>query len=252
MSGSSSSPPGPFSRITFGDSPHFRPAWAADGRSLIYITDAGTGAGLPTLSKADGTGPPQTLLPSKFSFGQVLQSRDGRWIVLRRSLSEAGGGDIYGMKTGDTTLVPLLTTPAQETSPALSPDGRWLAYASDESGTSEVYVRPFPDVASGRWQVSLNGGTAPRWARSGRELFYVNGGQEMVAAPVRAGAGFEVDQPKVLFPAISYILSPSYPIYDVAADNRGFLMVRSAAATEETEVILTQNWFQELKARVGQ
>jgi eukaryotic-like serine/threonine-protein kinase len=245
-------PGGPFSRITFGDSPHFRPAWAADGRSLIYITDAGTGAGLPTLSKADGTGPPQTLLQSKFSFGQVLQSRDGRWIVLRRSLSEAGGGDIFAMKTGDTTLVPLLTTPAQETSPALSPDGRWLAYASDESGTSEVYVRPFPDVASGRWQVSLNGGTAPRWARSGRELFYVNGGQEMVVAPVRAGTGFEVDQPKVLFPAISYILSPSYPIYDVAADNRGFLMVRSAAATEETEVILTQNWFQELKARVGQ
>jgi serine/threonine-protein kinase len=244
-------PAGPFSRITFGDSPHFRPAWAADGRSLLYITDAGTGAGLPTLSRADGTGPPQTLLKSPFSFGQTLQSRDGRWILLRRSLSEPGGGDIYAMKAGDSTLVPLLTTSAQETAPALSPDGRWLAYSSDESGTQEVYVRPFPDVASGRWQVSLNGGTAPRWARSGRELFYLNGRQEMVSAAVRAGTGFEVDQPKVLFPAISYILSPSYPIYDVSPDDRRFVMVRSAAATEETEVILTQNWFEELKARAG-
>jgi serine/threonine-protein kinase len=244
-------PAGPFSRITFGESPHFRPAWAADGRSLIYITDAGTGAGLPTLSRADGTGPPQTLLQSRWSFGQVLLSRDNRWMLLRRSLNEAGGGDIYAMKIGDTTLVPLLTTPAQETAPALSPDGRWLAYASDESGTSEVYVRPFPDVASGRWQVSLNGGTAPRWARSGRELFYINGRQEMVSTGIRTTSGFEADQPKVLFPAISYILSGSYPIFDVAADDRRFIMVRSAAATEETEVILTQNWFEELNARVG-
>jgi Tol biopolymer transport system component len=244
-------PFGPFSRITFGDTPHFRPAWTADAKSLLYITDAGTGAGGPAMSRADGTGPPQNVLKSAYSFGQVLQSRDGRWLVLRRALNEAGTGDIYGMKAGDTTLVPLLTSQATETAPALSPDGRWLAYSSDESGTPEVYVRPFPDVASGRWQVSLTGGSAPRWARSGRELFYINGRQEMVGNPVRGGATFEVGQPKVLFSVSSYILNPTYPNYDVAADDRGFVMVRSAAATEATEVILTQNWFEELKARTG-
>ena len=242
-------PAGPFSRITFGDSPHFRPTWSADVRSLIYIADAGTGAGVPTMSRADGTGPPQPLLASPYAFGQVVQSRDGRWLVLRRALNEAGSGDIYAMKTGDTTLVSLLTSPAQETAPALSPDGRWLAYSSDESGTSEVYVRPFPDVGSGRWQVSLTGGTAPKWARSGRELFYVNGRQEMVGTPVRAGATFEVGQPKVLFSVSSFILNASYPIYEVAPDDRRFVMVRSSAATEATEVILTQNWFEELRAR---
>ncbi len=243
-------PSGPFSRITFGDTPHFRPSWSADGRSLIYVADAGTGAGVPMLSRADGTGPSQAMLASSLSFGQALQSRDGRWLVLRRALNEAGGGDIYALKTGDTAAVPLLNSQAQETSPALSPDGRWLAYSSDESGTPEVYVRPFPDVASGRWQVSLTGGTAPRWARSGRELFYVNGRQEMVSTPVRgAGSSFEVGQPKVMVPASSYILTATFPIYDVAADDRGFVMVRSSAATEATEVILTQNWFEELKAR---
>ncbi len=244
-------PAGPFSRITFGDSPHFRPTWSADGRSLIYITDAGTGAGLPTMSRADGTGPPQVLLPSRYAFGQASESPDGRWLLLRRSLNEAGGGDIYGVKTGDTTLVPLLTTPARETAPDLSPDGRWLAYSSDESGTPEVYVRPFPDVASGRWQVSLNGGTAPKWAYSGRELFYLNGRQEMVSTEVRPGATFGVGQPKVLFPASSYILSGAYALYDVTPDDKRFVMVRSAAATAETELILTQNWFEELKARAG-
>ncbi|HET8622649.1 MAG TPA: protein kinase [Gemmatimonadales bacterium] len=244
-------PSGPFSRITFGDNARFRPTWTSDQRSLLYLADiGGLGAGLPTISRADGTGAPQQALKSSFSFGQVEQSRDGRWMVLRRSLNEVGNGDIFGLKAGDTTLVPLLNTPAAETSPALSPDGRWLAYASNESGTAEVYVRPFPDVAGGRWQVSLSGGSAPRWAKSGRELFYINGRLEMVVTPVRAsGATLEVGQPKVLFSANSFLLIPSFPTYDVAPDDKRFVMLRSAAATEDTEIIFTENWFEELRAR---
>jgi len=243
-------PAGPFSRITFGDSAHFRASWSADGRSLLYITDRGTGGGLPYMTRADGTGPPRVLVSSPFNFVHVIESRDGRWLLLRRSINEPGNGDIFGVKTGDTALVPLLTGPAREANPALSPDGRWLAYESDESGTSEVYVRPFPDVASGRWQVSLSGGSAPRWAHSGRELFYVNGRQEMVSTEVRSGPTFTVGEPRVLFPANSYNLIPSYPLYDVAPDDRRFLMVRGVAAEGETELILTENWFEELRARV--
>jgi serine/threonine-protein kinase len=243
-------PAGPFSRITFGDSAHFRASWSADGRSLLYITDRGTGGGLPYMTRADGTGPARALVSSPFNFVHVIESRDGRWLLLRRSVNEPGNGDIFGVKTGDTALVPLLTGPAREANPALSPDGRWLAYESDESGTSEVYVRPFPDVASGRWQVSLSGGSAPRWAHSGRELFYVNGRQEMVSTEVRPGPTFAVGEPRVLFPANSYNLIPSYPLYDVAPDDRRFLMVRGVAAEGETELILTENWFEELRARV--
>jgi len=244
-------PSGPFSRVTFGDSAHFRASWAADGRSVLYLTDRGSGAGPPTMTRADGTGAPRALTSSPYNFVHAIESRDGRWVLLRRTVSESGNGDIFGMKAGDTALVPLLTSPAREVSPALSPDGRWLAYESDESGTSEVYVRPFPDVASARWQVSLSGGTGPMWAHSGRELFYLNGRQDVVSTEIRPGTSFAVGETRTLFPAGSFTLTGNYPLYAVAPDDKRFVMVQGVAAAE-TELILTENWFQELKARTGQ
>ena len=242
-------PTGPFTRITFGDTARFRATWTADGRSLLYISDNGGGAGLPYLSRADGTGRPEPLLSSSLSFGQGFQSGDGRWLVLRRALNEPGAGDIYAAKLGDTALVPLLTSPATESGPSLSPDGRWLAYVSDESGTPEVYVRPFPDVASARWQVSLRGGTLPVWARNGRELFYINGRQEMTSVEVSAGATFSVGEPRALFPAGAYSLATSAGAYDIGPDGRRFLMTRPLLGPSETELVLVQNWFEELRAR---
>ena len=243
-------PAGPFSRVTFGDSAHFRASWSADGRSVLYLTDRGSGAGPPTMARADGTGPPRALTSSPANFVHAVESRDGRWVLLRRTVSETGNGDIFALKTGDTTLVPLLTSSAREVSPALSPDGRWLAYESDESGTSEVYVRPFPEVASARWQVSLSGGTGPMWAHSGRELFYLNGRQEMVTTEIRPGPSFSVGETRILFPAGGYTLTGNYPLYDVAPDDKRFVMVQGVAAAE-TELILTENWFEELRARAG-
>jgi Tol biopolymer transport system component len=244
-------PTGPFSRITFGDTVRFRATWSADGHSVVYISDRASGAGEPQKTRADGTGASRVLLKSPWNFGQVLESRDGRWLVLRRSLSETGNGDVFALKTGDTTPVPLLTAGAREESPALSPDGRLLAYASDESGTSEIYVRPFPDVTSARWQVSLSGGSTPVWARSGRELFYLNGRQELVAVELRPGPGFSVGEPRALFPASGYNLGGNVQVYDVTPDGRRFVMVRSLSGDGETELVLVQNWFEELRARVG-
>ena len=221
-------PVGPFSRLTFGDTVHFRPSWAADGKSVIYMSDVGSGAGQPSMTRADGTGTPRQLLHSPFQFAQAFQTRDGRWMVLRRSFSEAGNGDLYAVRTGDSTLVPLLTSPAREISPAVSPDGRWLAYVSDESGQTEVYVRPFPEVATARWQVSSSGGTLPMWAHNGRELFYINGRQDMMSVSVQPGASFTAAQPKVLFPAAQYSLAGNAGIYDVSPDDKRFVMVRAA------------------------
>ena len=242
-------PTGPFSRITFGDTASFRPYWTGDGRSLIYIRDNGGGSGQPYISRADGTGRAERLLHSKLSFGQGFESADGSWLVLRRALNEPGAGDILAAKRGDTTLVPLLTSSATESGPSLSPDGRWLAYVSDESGAPEVYVRPFPDVASGRWQVSLSGGTLPVWRRDGRELFYINGRQEMASVDVTAGATLSVGEPRALFPASAYNLGTSAGAYDVTPDGRRFIMVRPLVGPSETELVLVQNWFEELRAR---
>jgi hypothetical protein len=218
---------------------------------VLYLADrsGGTG-GLPATSRADGTGAPRLLLRPSYNFGQAIESHDGRWLLVRRVINEPGTGDIFGLRAGDTTLVPLITTPARELSPALSPDGRWLAYSSNESGSPEIYVRPFPDVSSARWQVSLSGGNTPVWAHSGRELFYLNGRREMVSAEILPGPGFTVGQQRVLFPAASYSLGGlGYPAFDVTPDDRRFVMVRGITSAGESELILTENWFQELKAR---
>jgi hypothetical protein len=146
-------------------------------------------------------------------------------------------------------LVPLVTTPASEGEPALSPDGRWLAYVSDESGAGEVYVRPFPDVASARWQVSTTGGGEPVWANNGRELYYRNGRNELVAAAVRASPGFSVGEQKVLFSITPYLDLGFMQSYNISPDDRRFLMVREGAPSQESELILTENWLQELERR---
>ena len=243
-------PAGPFSRITFGDTSHVRPAWSADGRSVAYLADqGGVATGQPFARRADGTGPVRSLLSASFNFGQILESRDGRWLVLRRGGNEPGNGDIHAARLGDSTLVPLVTTSATEGEPALSPDGRWLAYVSDESGAFEVYVRPFPEVASARWQVSTTGGGEPVWANSGRELFYRNGRGELVAAEVRAGASFSVEEQKVLFSVTPYLDLGFMQSYNVSPDDRRFLMVREGAPSQVSELILTENWLQELKVR---
>jgi hypothetical protein len=116
----------------------------------------------------------------------------------------------------------------------------------------EVYVRPFPEVASARWQVSTTGGTQPLWAHGGRELFYRNGRNDLVAAEVRTAPGFSVGQQRVLFSAAPYLTLGFFQSYAVTADDRRFLMVREGAPSQQTELILTENWFQELKARTRQ
>ncbi len=243
-------PAGPFSRISFGDTSHLRPSWSANGRSVIYLGDRiGVNAGLPFSRQADGTGGGRALLSSPFNFGQAAESRDGRWLLLRRAGSEPGNGDIYAVRAGDTTLVPLVATAAGEGNPALSPDGRWLAYVSDESGVVEVYVRPFPDAASARWQVSTNGGTQPVWANSGRELFYRSGRNELMAVQVRTGTGFSIGEQRALFSVVPYPALGFFPSYGVTPDDRRFLMVREGAPSQESELILTENWLPELEAR---
>jgi serine/threonine-protein kinase len=243
-------PTGPFSRLTFGDTAHFRGEWTADGRSVVYIADLGSGAGDPVLRRADGTGAPRVLLHAKgMTFGQAVPTKDGRWLVLRRSTAEPGGGDLYAVKLGDTAVVPLVTGPARELSPAVSPDSRWLAYGSDESGTSEIYVRPFPDVAAARWQVSASGGTNPVWSRDGRELFYINGRGEMAGVALRPGPTFTAGEPRALFSVSQFTVGGNAGVFDVSPDGKRFVMVRPVAGLGETELVVVQNWFEELKRR---
>ncbi len=243
-------PTGPFSRITFGDTASVRPAWSPDGREVYYMSDrAGTGVGPVYAHRADGTGTARQLIASKLDFGQIVPSRDGRWLVTRTPANTQGSGDILAFRAGDTTRVTLVATAATELFPALSPDGRWLAYTSTESGNPEVYVRPFPETGTAKWQVSTAGGNEPQWARSGRELFYINGKNEMVSAEVRPGAAFSVGEQRVLFSAAPFAGGGGIHSYSVSPDDRRFVMMREAEAAQQSELVFAEHWIQGLMAR---
>jgi Tol biopolymer transport system component len=178
-----------------------------------------------------------------------VASRDGRWLILRTAPIGAGNPDIFGFTGADTTLVPLAASPASEFHPALSPDGRWLAYASNESGAFEVYVRPFPETATAKWQVSTAGGGEPAWSSTGRELFYINGRSEMVSAEIQPGATFTVGKQRVLFPASQFSRPGPLPSYSVSPDDKRFLMVREGEATQQSELVVAEHWLEGLRRK---
>ena len=151
---------------------------------------------------------------------------------------------------GDSTIRPVVTGPMIESRPTISPNGRWIAYMSDESGRQEIYVRPFPDAQVARWQVTVGGGSAPRWSRNGRELFFLNERIDMFAVPVTLAPTFGFGTAHRLFAAGEYASSAAWG-FDVGASGR-FLMSRPAGggAARADEVILVQNFFEELKAKM--
>jgi serine/threonine-protein kinase len=242
-------PSGPFSRITFGDTGSTRPAWTPDGRSLLYVLDrAGSGVGPIYQHRADGTGNATPVFRGAVDWGQVVPSRDGRWLVLRGAQATSTVG-IYGLRQGDTSATPLVTSGGNNLFPALSSDQRWLAYASDESGAMEVYVRPFPETSSAKWQVSTAGGTMPVWSKSGRQLYYVNGKNEMVAADIRPGATFAVGEQRSLFSFAPYVRPAPITSFQVTADDKRFLMLREGEAAQESELIVALHWLDQLKGK---
>ena len=168
-------------------------------------------------------------------------SRDGDWLVYALQTSSA---DIFALRIGVDSVGRALIADEDyhEFNPVLSPDGRWLAYNSNETGRFEVYVRSFPDVGSLKRQVSTTGGSEAIWSRSGRELFYRNEAEELVSAEVVDEPTFSVRSQSVLFSAAEYLASMSHPIYDVRSDDQAFVMLE-AVAGEPDRLILVQNLF---------
>jgi eukaryotic-like serine/threonine-protein kinase len=244
-------PAGPFSRITFSDTGSTRPVWAPDGRSLLYIMDrAGSGVGPVYEHRADGTGNASLVFRGATDWGQIVPTRERRWLILR-SAGAATTVGIFGVRQGDTTAAPLVLGTADSRFPALSPDERWLAYSSDESGTAEIYVRPFPETSSAKWQVSTAGGSQPAWSKTGRQLYYINGKNEMVTADIRSGTTFGVGEQHVMFSATPFLRLGPVPSFLVTADDRRFLMLREGESAQESELIVALHWLDGLKQKSG-
>jgi len=242
---------GPMSPLTFEGSDNRRPWWTPDGESVNFISNRSGAFGVWS-KRADGSDQADPVLAHERGIWQATSSHDGTWIVYRVATNTTGGDpDIFAIRPGrDTVGTPLLTTGFWEAAPALSPDDRWLAYISNESGRREVYVRPFPDADSAKWRVSRDGGSEPLWAHSGRELFYRNEAGDMVAAQVVTGNSFSVGEQVILFSASEYLAGLLHPMYDVSPDDQRFVMLRSLGDPEPGALILELNFLEELKRRV--
>jgi len=245
-------------RFTFDPGADQFPVWTPDSRRIIFSSARG---GVQNLywQAADNTGTVERLTTSPNTQGSTSISPDGSRVLF----TEAGpktNADI-GMLTLTTpsATVPrpaqaLIQTAFNETNAELSPDGQWMAYESNESGTNQVYVRPFPEVDAGRWQISTGAGSRPLWAHSGRELFYVASGALWAVAVQTTGSTFSAGNPAKLFDTGSYSFSINARTLDVSADGQQFLMIKTAASNATAtlpSLVVVEHWTEELKARVG-
>jgi len=245
---------GPATRLSFGGQDR-RPAWSPDGRLVAFIRDTAT-TSIVVARPADGAGSDRKLAHLDRQVQEVTWSPDGRWLVMRTDNGAAGAGDIVGLRVGgDTNPVALVATPFTELEPAISPDGGWLAYVSNESGRNEVYVRPFPATDGGRWQVSNAGGTEPRWSADGREIFFLDLSFSMMAAQVQTRPSFAVGDSRRLFDASGFIDLGFHQNYEVDRDGRTFFFIaprRSGARDRPPTVVLAEHWFADVRSRLRQ
>ncbi|HEX6313247.1 MAG TPA: protein kinase [Gemmatimonadaceae bacterium] len=235
-------------RLTSSGSTSGRPTWNPDGRSITIISDRAGGVALPyRLRLGDASVEPLGSFDGRGIF-HVEWALGGEWLVLRTDDQAAGRGDIVALRPRiDSVARPVVATQYSEYSPSISPDGRHMAYVSNQSGRYEVWVSTFPD-GQGKWQVSTAGGSAPRWSSNGKELFYITEGH-MVSATVTTAPTFQLSTPKPLFPIAPYVMYDIFNRnYDVTPDDRQFLMIRRDEE-QSTRLVAVFNWRNQLTAR---
>lgn len=249
-------------RLTVGPTSYFNPVWSTDGKRIFFVSGSGPNKNL-FWQAADGTGAIEKLTEAGRDIGPPSVSQDGQFVIFPMFHNRGGliEGDLASMRVGGARLPEvLLTTPSDERSAEISPDGKWIAYGARDvaDGVSQVFVRPFPDLNSGRWQISTTDGGLPRWSRNGRELFYVSnaaqrdGDAALMSVPVQPGDAWSAGTPVKLFdlPAL-FRQAGELRSYDVSPDAQRFLVIsaptRQAATAPPLRFVVVQNWFEELK-----
>jgi len=258
-------------RLTFLPTGGRAPLWTADGRRILFNSGLAGGGNL-FWQPADGSGDAERL-PSTAGDFPTAATPDGAGVIISanssnntdvtmlpldpRHIGVASSLDGESPRGSTAQVRPLVHTQFSERNGVVSPDGRWLSYESNASGRLEIYVRPFPQVDSGQWLVSTNGGSRPLWARDGRELFYLSEDGTLMNVPVEQASAWRAGTPRQVlqtayFPAAA--LGFNYRPYDISPDGTRFLMIKQLPETEpragQRGIIVVTNWLDELKRLV--
>jgi serine/threonine-protein kinase len=243
-------------KLTFDAAPEVSPLWTRDGQRVAFWSNRGEKKGV-YWKAADGTENDEFLGAGHYP---AFWSADGKAMVLTEWDAEAMNYDLGILPLeGDRKLSLLLKEKYNEAQPRISPDGLWMAYTSNESGQNQVFVRPFPGVEGGRWQVSISGGDSPLWSPDGREIFFRNG-ETVMAVPVKTDPTFSPGTPKVLFRG-TYVSSVLWfddwdqSTWDISPDGKRFLMMKetglaASGRVRARKINVVLNWFEELRRRV--
>jgi len=235
-------------RFTFEGNVNSVPSWTPDGKRIAFTSNRDGPENL-FWQQADGSGGLEKLNTSGYNQTPGSWSPDGQLLGFEE-INPTTGPDIWVLRMSDRKAQPFLRTPFNEGAPRFSPDGRWLAYVSDESGRDEIYVQPYPGPG-GKWQISTEGGTEPVWNRNGRELFY-RSGDKMMAVDIATQPSFAAGKPRMLFQGHYVPTGIKMPYYDVSTDGQRFLMLKpiEQAESASTQINVVLNWFEELKRLV--
>ena len=240
-------------RLTFDPSLDQAPVWTPDSRRLFFSSARASGESNLYVQPADGTGSATRLTHSPNPKFATSITPDGTRLVFFETTPTQARELRLLTLTPTPRVEPLVETRLDERGGVVSPDGRWLAYESNSSGRYEIYVRKFPAVGDGLWQISTAGGVQPLWAPRGRELFYVAPGGALMAVSVEAlGASWSAGAPARLLEG-RYFTGAGNVIrhYDVTADGQRFLMIKEDPANAASaQIVVVTNWFEELKRLV--
>jgi len=238
-------------KLTVQHRNNLEPAWSSDGRWVSYIVASGGGnSGDVWRQRADGSDRAERVVTSRRAISEQVFVPGANSFLVRTTSPTPGAGDVLMMRPGvDTAPVPVLASAHPEYSPVASPDGKWLAYTSNETGRYEIYVTSLHSPSDAKWPVSTGGGITPRWSHRGNELFYLDLRSNMIAAQVATTPSFSVVSTRVLFNASDFIQpGVSRRNFDVANDQR-FIMVQRADAAKRGQVVVVEHWVEEMRRK---